>query len=37
LVNSSFDLAGSGFIAQQRNLVLVGGTGTSKTRLAKRH
>jgi hypothetical protein len=37
LVNSSFDLAGSGFIAQQRNLVLVGGTGTSKTHLAKRH
>jgi DNA replication protein DnaC len=28
------DLAGGGFIAQQRNLVLVGGTGTGKTHLA---
>src|SRR6201984_1059884 len=28
------DLAGSGFIAQQRNAVLVGGTGTGKTHLA---
>ena len=28
------DLAGSGFIAQQRNVVLVGGTGTGKTHLA---
>ena len=28
------DLAGSAFIAQQRNVVLVGGTGTGKTRLA---
>jgi DNA replication protein DnaC len=28
------DLAGGSFIAQQRNLVLVGGTGTGKTHLA---
>jgi len=28
------DLAGRGFIAQQRNAVLVGGTGTGKTHLA---
>ena len=28
------DLAGSGFLAQQRNVVLVGGTGTGKTHLA---
>ena len=28
------DLAAGGFIAQQRNLVLVGGTGTGKTHLA---
>src|SRR5450631_4395291 len=28
------DLAGSAFIAQQRNVVLVGGTGTGKTHLA---
>ena len=28
------DLAGGGFIAQQRNVVLAGGTGTSKTHLA---
>jgi DNA replication protein DnaC len=28
------DLAGGGFIAQQRNTVLVGGTGTGKTHLA---
>src|ERR1700686_1463112 len=27
-------LAGGGFLAQQRNLVLVGGTGTGKTHLA---
>src|SRR5229473_5035 len=27
------DLAGGGFIAQQRNAVLVGGTGTGKTHL----
>src|SRR5258707_283597 len=28
------DLAGGGFIAQQRNVVLIGGTGTGKTHLA---
>ena len=28
------DLSGGGFIAQQRNVVLVGGTGTGKTHLA---
>src|SRR3979490_1562030 len=28
------DLAGGGFIAQQRNVVLVGGTGTGKSHLA---
>jgi DNA replication protein DnaC len=28
------DLAGGGFIAQQRNVVMVGGTGTGKTHLA---
>jgi DNA replication protein DnaC len=28
------DLAGGGFIAQQRNIVLVGGTGTGKSHLA---
>ncbi len=28
------DLGGGGFIAQQRNVVLVGGTGTGKTHLA---
>jgi DNA replication protein DnaC len=28
------NLAGDGFIAQQRNAVLVGGTGTGKTHLA---
>jgi DNA replication protein DnaC len=28
------DLAGAGFLLQQRNLVLVGGTGTGKTHLA---
>ena len=28
------DIAGGGFIAQQRNAVLVGGTGTGKTHLA---
>src|SRR6516162_5486997 len=29
------DLAGGAFIAQQRNVVLVGGTGTGKTRRAR--
>jgi DNA replication protein DnaC len=35
-VNESLvrDLAGGGFLAQQRNLVLVGGTGSGKTHLA---
>ncbi len=28
------DLAGGGFIGQQRNVVLIGGTGTGKTHLA---
>src|SRR5262245_43940435 len=28
------ELAGGGFVAQQRNVVLVGGTGTGKTHLA---
>ena len=28
------DLAGGGFVASQRNVVLVGGTGTGKTHLA---
>jgi DNA replication protein DnaC len=28
------DLAGGGFVAQQRNAVLIGGTGTSKTHVA---
>jgi DNA replication protein DnaC len=28
------DLAGGGFLAQQRNLVLVGGTGSGNTHLA---
>jgi DNA replication protein DnaC len=28
------DLAGGGFLAQQRNAVLIGGTGTGKTHLA---
>jgi DNA replication protein DnaC len=28
------DLAGGGFLAQQRNVVFVGGTGTGKTHLA---
>ncbi len=31
------DLAGGGFIAQQRNAVLVGGTGTGKTRYGHRN
>src|SRR3974390_548933 len=31
------DLAGGGFIAQQRNAVLVGGTGTGKTHLPLAH
>src|SRR6516165_3234308 len=30
------DLAGGGFLAHQRNAVLIGGTGTGKTRLAIR-
>src|SRR6186997_3273888 len=36
LINQTLvnDLAGGGFIAQQRNAVLVGGTGTGKTHLA---
>jgi DNA replication protein DnaC len=35
-VNESLvrDLAGGGFLAHQRNLVLVGGTGSGKTHLA---
>src|SRR5215831_2004330 len=28
------DLAGAGFLAEQRNTVLIGGTGTGKTHLA---
>lgn len=28
------DLAGGGFLAQQRNLVLIGGTGTGKTQVS---
>jgi DNA replication protein DnaC len=28
------DLAGGGFLAQQRNIVMVGGTGTGKTHVA---
>ena len=31
------DLAGGGFIAQQRNVVLVGGTGTGKNSSCHRH
>ena len=31
------ELAGGGFIAQQRNVVLVGGTGTGKTHFGHRH
>ena len=31
------DLAGGGFIAQQRNAVLIGGTGTGKSHLRDRH
>ena len=31
------DLAGGGFIAQQRNVVFVGGTGTGKTHSGDRH
>jgi DNA replication protein DnaC len=36
LINEALvrDLAGGAFIAQQRNVVLVGGTGTGKTHLA---
>jgi DNA replication protein DnaC len=36
LINEALvkDLAGGGFLAQQRNLVLIGGTGTGKTHLA---
>jgi len=36
-VNESLvrDLMGGGFIAQQRNVVLIGGTGTGKTHLAR--
>jgi len=28
------DLAGGGFIEQQRNVVLIGGTGTGKTQVS---
>jgi hypothetical protein len=36
LINEALvrDVAGGGFIAQQRNVVLIGGTGTGKTHLA---